>query len=193
PKTVAELAAADVHLHVYGDYTQRQWATWIAASRRLAPDHLHLHPNVDQADWTREFSQYDAGWLHAFVSRNGGEIRRADWDDLNLPARMATLAAAGLPMIQRDNSGAIVAAQSLVRRLECGVFYASIPELTARLRDRPQMARLRANIWRRRDAFTFDAHVDELIAFFRQAIAERRGRAIRHAVTALVPGRAARQ
>lgn len=39
--------------------------------------------NVDQASWVREFSRYDAGWLHAFQNRNGGEIRRADWDDLN--------------------------------------------------------------------------------------------------------------
>ncbi|HEU5430240.1 MAG TPA: hypothetical protein VFU81_01180, partial [Thermomicrobiales bacterium] len=174
PQTVAELAAHGVHLHFYGDFTQRQWTQWIATTRGVAPNHLHLHPNVGQEDWTREFSQYDAGWLHAFASRNGGEIRRADWDDLNLPARIATLAAAGLPMIQRDNAGAIVAAQSLVRRLDCGLFYQSIPELASRLRDRSEMTRLRDNAWRRRDEFTFDAHADELIAFFRHTIAAKR-------------------
>jgi hypothetical protein len=174
PPTVAELAAHRVHLHFYGDFTQRQWAQWVATTRRLAPEHLHLHSNVDQEDWTREFSQYDAGWLHAFASRNGGEIRRADWDDLNLPARMATLAAAGLPMIQRDNAGAIVAAQSVVRRLDCGIFYHTIPELAERLRDHSEMARLRDNAWTSRDTFTFDAHTDDLIALFRQVIASKR-------------------
>ncbi|HEY0878212.1 MAG TPA: hypothetical protein VGE10_07140 [Zeimonas sp.] len=32
-------------------------------------------------------SQYDAGWLHAFRSANEGELRRANWDDLNYPAQ----------------------------------------------------------------------------------------------------------
>jgi len=64
---------------------------------------------VDARDWVREFSQYDAGWLRYFKSENVGELRRANWGDLNYPARIATLASAGLPLIQRANPDAIVA------------------------------------------------------------------------------------
>ena len=81
------------------------------------PGYLHLHPNVDQSRWTEEFSQYDAGWLHLFDSGNEGEIRKANWDDLNYPARLSTLAAAGLPMLQKANDGAVVATQTLTRQL----------------------------------------------------------------------------
>jgi hypothetical protein len=136
PHTVGELAREGVHLHFYGDYTQGQWRDWITKAQALAPRHLHLHPNVDQAAWRSEFSRYDAGWLHAFDSSNEGELRRANWDDLNYPARLSTLAAAGLPLIQRDNTGAIVATQALARSLGNGLFYRSIPELADRLRDR---------------------------------------------------------
>nr|MBA3414013.1 glycosyltransferase family 2 protein [Chloroflexia bacterium] len=175
PETVAELAAEGIHLHFYGDFLQGQWLQWIERARGLAPRHLHLHRTVDQNQWTEEFSRYDAGWLHGFSSRNGGEIRRADWDDLNYPARTATLAAAGLPMIQVDNAGAIVATQSLVRRHDLGLFYQCIPDLGAQLRDRPRMDELRGNVWRERERFTFDYHVERLVSFFRLVAAGRSG------------------
>lgn len=170
PHTVEELAREGIHLHFYGDFTQGQWRDWIAKAQALAPRHLHLHANVAQDRWVEEFSRYDAGWLHCFTSRNEGELVRADWDDLNYPARIATMAAAGLPMIQRDNSGAIVAAQSLARRLDIGVFYDEIDGLAAKLRELGRMERLRANVWRQREAFCFDTHVPALVGFFREVM-----------------------
>ncbi len=178
PPTVAELARHGIHLHFYGDFTQGQWREWIRTAQALAPEHLHLHRNVDPDGWVREFSQYDAGWLHVFRSQNGGDIRRADWDDLNIPARVATLAAAGLPMIQVDNGGAIVAAQALARRLGIGVFFDSIEDLARQLHDRAAMAALRERVWQVRDGFCFDLHVPGLVDFFGRVIARagRQGR-----------------
>jgi hypothetical protein len=171
PPVVAALAAAGIHLHFYGDFTQGQWRDWIATTQALAPRHLHLHSNVAQDRWVEEFSRYDAGWLHVFTSRNGGDVRRADWDDLNLPARIATLAAAGVPLIQRDNGEAIVAAQALARQLGVGLFYDDVDDLAAQLRDGAHMRGLRACMWAQREQFCFDTHVPALVAFFRQVIA----------------------
>jgi hypothetical protein len=171
PATVAELAAYGIHLHFYGDFTQGQWREWIVKAQGLAPRHLHLHANVAQDRWLDEFSRYDAGWLHGFASHNAGDVRRADWDDLNLPARAATLALAGLPMIQRDNGAAVVAAQALAGRLDIGVFYRGIDDLAAQLRDGARMHALRRNVWAQRSAFCFDTHVPALVAFFRAVIA----------------------
>jgi hypothetical protein len=171
PQTVEELARHGVHLHFYGDFTHGQWREWIDKSRSLAPRHLHLHANVDQSRWVEEFSRYDAGWLHAFSSNNGGELRRANWDDLNYPARIATLAAAGLPMIQRANTDAVVATQALAHRLGIGLFYETVGELAGQLRDRGHVQRLRDRVWGQREQFCFDTHVPELVAFFRQVIA----------------------
>jgi len=176
PETVAELGAHGIHLHFYGDFTHGQWRAWIARTQGLAPGHLHLHPTVDQDRWVEELGQYDAGWLHGFTSRNGGDLRRADWDDLNYPARMATYAVAGLSMLQRDNTGACVAIQSIGRERDLSVFYESIPDLAAKLRDRARMDELRESIWRQREQFMFDTHADDLIRFFRLVIAEARAR-----------------
>ncbi|MDC0715682.1 glycosyltransferase [Nannocystis bainbridge] len=172
PRHIAELAAEDVHLHFYGDFTHGQWRGWIDRARAAAPRHLHLHPHVDPRRWVEEFSRYDAGWLHFFASRNGGDVGRADWDDLNIPARASTLAAAGLPMIQRDNDGACVATQNLARQLGVGLFARDMAELGARLRDRPGMDAVRERVWQRRDVFTFDHHADRLVEFF-TAVARR--------------------
>jgi hypothetical protein len=168
PENVGQLAERGIHLHFYGDFTHGQWREWIEKSQALAPRHLHLHANVEQSRWVDEFSRYTAGWLHCFESRNQGELRRANWDDLNYPARMATLAAAGLPMIQRRNDGAIVAAQTLARELGIGLFYDSFDDLALALRDSGAMDDLHANVMRHRHLFTFDHHVPALIGFFRE-------------------------
>jgi hypothetical protein len=173
PETVGGLAREGIHLHFYGEVFQRGWRVWLEEARALAPEHLHLHPQADQDSWVSEFSKYDAGWLHTFKSQNGGDLRRANWDDMNYPSRIATLAAAGLPMIQCDNSGAVVAAQSLARDLDVGVFFGEISELGDRLRDRRKMSVLRDNLARHRPLFTFDHHADKLVAFFRNVIAAR--------------------
>jgi glycosyltransferase involved in cell wall biosynthesis len=173
PHTVAELAEHDIHLHFYGDFTHGQWRGWIEKTQSMAPGYFHLHPQVDQGEWVREFSRYDAGWLHTFASRNAGDLRRADWDDLNFPARMTTLIAAGVPLLQRDNSGARVATQSLVRERSLGIFFRDISDLAAQLRDRDSVAAIRERVWAQRFDFTFDHHADGLIEFFRTVCAKR--------------------
>jgi hypothetical protein len=175
PEDVAALADEGIHLHFHGRFTHGQWREWIDRTRPMARGHLHLHETVDQEGWVTAFSRYDAGWLHVFESRNGGDLARADWDDLNLPARMATLAAAGLPMIQRDNGGARVAVQTVGRASGVGLFFRTAEDLAATLRDETGMARLRANVEAHRPDFTFDAHADRLVRFLRHVV-ERRER-----------------
>jgi hypothetical protein len=102
--------------------------------------------------------------------RPSGSLRGANWDDLNYPARISTLAAAGLPMLQRDNTGHIVATQTLAERLGISVFFKTFEELGAKLRDEVQMARIRESVWARREVFMFDHHADRLIGFFRKII-----------------------
>ncbi len=177
---MAMLAAHDIHVHLYGNYTHGRWREWIAAVRGVAPAHLHLHANVDPDGEVREFTRYDAGWLHYFPSFNGGDLHAATWDDLNYPARLATFAAAGLPMLQLDNPGSTVATQRLLRDQHLGLLFAGVPDLAARLRDVEQMACLGRSVREQRDTFTFDHHADRLISFFR-AVAAGRAAAVPHA------------
>ena len=83
---------------------------------------------------------------------------------------MATLAAAGLPMIQQANDGAIVATQTLARQLGIGLFFNTIEDLGAQLHDGASLQALRAQVWRQRLLFTFDHHALALLAFFRRVI-----------------------
>ena len=170
PHHLAELAGHGIHLHFYGEITHGQWLQWIEKTQAMVPGYLHLHPNVDQSRWTEEFSQYDAGWLHLFDSINEGEIRRANWDDLNYPARLSTLAAAGLPMLQKANDGAVVATQTLTKQLGTGIFFDRMDELADQLRDREQLHAIRERVWQQRQLFMFDHHVPELVDFFRGVI-----------------------
>ena len=170
PADVAALAERRIHLHFHGRFTHGQWREWIDRTRRRARGYLHLHPTVGQERWVEVFSRYDAGWLHVFRSRNEGDIARADWDDVNLPARMATLAAAGLPMLQRANPDAIVATQSMTQQLGIGLFFDDWDDLGRQLADGAAMKVRRGAVERHAGTFTFDAHADRLVAFFRRVV-----------------------
>lgn len=174
PHNVVELAEQKIHLHFYGDFTHGQWKEWIDKTNRMAPGFLHIHPNVDQENWVKEFSQYDAGWLHFFKSQNNGEISRSNWDDLNVPARMATLGLAGLPMLQADNTGHIVAIQSLVKKHNLGLLFKDMNQLGEQMRNRELMSELRKSVWEQREMFMFDTHVEKLVDFFTAVIDNHR-------------------
>ncbi len=170
PSILGELARQGIHVHFYGDVYHSWWQPWLDEAQSLASDHLHLHSHVSQEQWVCELSQYDAGWLHFLKSENEGDLRRAYWDDLNYPARIATLVAAGLPLLQYDNQGALVATQSLARQLDIGLFFTDMAQLGEQMRDEVRMAQLRENVWHQREKFTFDYHADRLIDFFRHVI-----------------------
>lgn len=173
PDFLGELASHGVHTHIYGPTWGDWWATWIAEAQRRAPRHIHLHPTVRQPDWTSVLSRYDAGWLHVFESRNGGDLRRASWDDLNLPARLGTYAVAGLPTVEPDHGASTVATQKLTRDLGVGVHFRDAEGLAAELHDRGAMERRREAMWSARHQFAFDRHVDELVSLLRRAIEAR--------------------
>ncbi len=170
PQLVGALAQEGVHLHFYGDFHRGQWGGWVKEVEAAAPGRFHLHPQVNHERWVSELSQYDAGWLHLLRSENGGDLRRADWGDLNLPARLPTLASAGVPVIQLANEGAVVATQSLARKRGLGLFLDEPASLARELRDPVRMAELRESVWGQRSFFTFDHHADRLVDFFRHAI-----------------------
>jgi len=162
----------DVHLHFYGDLYHKLWNEWSALARKEAAGYVHFHPHVTADRWTYELSQYDAGWLHTFDSKNNGEIIRANWNDLNYPCRMNTLAAAGLPMIQKSNEGHIVATQNLMRKVDAGIFFRELSTIGDEFTDKQRLARLRDNLWSNRSRFSFDHHVAALSEFFETVIAQ---------------------
>ncbi|MCL4642071.1 MAG: glycosyltransferase [Olivibacter sp.] len=173
PDDFKQLAEAGIHIHIYGEIFHSQFKEELKIALRLASNHLHLHPNCPQKYWVKEFSQYDAGWLHFFESRNCGELLRADWNDLNYPARMSTYAMAGLPMLMRNNKGHRVACQELLEKENMALLFSSFQELRALLSNKELVRDVRENVWKKRFKFSFDYHVDDLVAFFRKVIAEK--------------------
>jgi glycosyltransferase involved in cell wall biosynthesis len=174
PSYLPILAKENIHLHFYGDIQHAFWSDWISSANEKAPGYLHIHPHCPADKWVSEFSKYDAGWLHIFESDNEGELMKASWLDLNYPARIPTLAAAGLPMIQRDNSGHIAASQTLTQNMNVGIFFKTFEDLGSQLRDTVKMDKLRENLSNSRKSFSFDYHVDDLVAFFRKVIAKKK-------------------
>ncbi|NDV65746.1 glycosyltransferase family 2 protein [Bacteroides sp. 224] len=165
------LAENNIHLHVYNEnHVSDELVT--SRFRKVAPDHFHLHSHCSQFGWVKEFSKYDAGWLHSFIAFNENSLPRAGWSDLNIPARINTLAAAGIPMIQRDNSQHIVAMQNHVKKHGMGIFYKSYKDLANQLNDKESLKKIEANVRKHRLEFTFDYHVPDIIRFFREIIKE---------------------
>lgn len=175
PEDIAVLAKNKIHFHFYGDTFHTMWGDWIEKVKTVAGGFFHMHPNCPSEKWVEEFSQYDAGWLHTFESQNEGDIFRADWNDMNIPARLTTLALAGVPVIQKDNAGHVVETQSIVRKFDIGLFFKDYEDLAQQLNNKLRMRQLRLNMQESRLHFTFDYHVDDLINYFKVVINARGG------------------
>jgi len=178
PADVREMAKNNIHLHIYGDISHKTYEHWLNQVFEAAGDHVHLYHNCPPSEWTSEFSKFDAGWLHLFSSSNRGELLKMDWMDLNYPARMTTLAAAGLPMIQKNNEGNLVATQTITKRLDTAVFFSDFEDLARQLRDQTLMRQVRENCWNNRMFFSFDYHVDSLVAFFHKTLQQVHSRSL---------------
>jgi hypothetical protein len=176
PSEMRQFAQNNIHVHLYTGMYYHRRDSLIESMKKVAPLHFHLHPHCDPEDWVEEFSRYDAGWLHRFESENEGDILRATWDDFNMPCRMNTLAAAGLPMIQYDNSGHTVAMQERVKKIGGGLFYKDAEDLRAQLFDRRRMETLNRNVLQNRFRFCFDEYVPFLMDFFNHVIADTKNR-----------------
>ncbi|MBQ6652991.1 MAG: glycosyltransferase, partial [Prevotella sp.] len=165
PEEFKVLSDNSIHLHVYSE-------NMVSADEAFMPfmkindKYFHIHRHCPQSRWVEEFSKYDAGWLHSVKSHNDGNLLRANWSDLNLPARINTLAFAGIPMIQRSNMGQINAQRSYVEKYGMGIFYNTIYGLVAQLKDKEFLRQTEENVRKHRGAFAFDSHIDELTAFF---------------------------
>lgn len=170
PDCAEALAKHDIHIHVYTENYHDHKMGYLLFLKNKLPKHIHLHSHCKPGDWVREFSRYDAGWLHCFDSNNRGDVLNANWNDLNIPARLTTLAMAGLPMIQKNNTGHLVAMQTIARDKNVGVFFNNMHDLCCQLNDREYMKTLRGNMLKHRFEFSFDYHVPGLIAFFRDVM-----------------------
>ena len=165
-----QLAKNGIHIHSYNENYHFKSDPYNKIALKAAAGYFHLHPYCASDRWVKEFSQYDAGWLHCFDSQNYGVLSNVGWDDLNMPARMNTLAASGLPMIQKRNAGHIVAMKSYIEKMDIGIFFDTFEELAEQLKDKDRMAVLRDNVINNRLAFTLDYYMPELIDFFRKVI-----------------------
>ncbi len=169
PQEMRILADNNIHLHVYNETYISEDAV-LSQFKKAAPRHFHVEPHCSQFDWVREFSKYDAGWLHCFDCLNENSLMRANWSDLNIPARINTLAAAGIPMIQKKNLGHTVAMRNYVDQYGMGIFYDNIKDLVSQLKDKELLSKTEQNVRANRLKFTFDYHIPFLIDFFKQVI-----------------------
>ena len=168
---IKALAWKDIHIHLY---TQNYYEGNNRENLvKLAPNHFHVHQHVFADEWTEEFSKYDAGWLHCHKSNNGGNMLLTTWDDLNLPARISTYAAAGLPIILPDNTGNTVASNKVAEKYDIGLVYKERDELVNILQDEVKTRTHTNNMLRCRMEFSFDSHVLRLVEFLRSVIGKK--------------------
>lgn len=168
---VLALAARGVHTHLYGQVrapgAKGSWTGWLDEALARAPGFVHVHSAVGPEDWVRELSRYDAGWLHRFDAVNGGDLRRATWDDLNSPARLPVLLAAGLPLLQQANPGSAVSVERVLREDGTGLLYRSADDVADVLAAELAGRRGHAAAMAARERHVFDAHADRLVDLFR--------------------------
>lgn len=164
------LAENRIHIHIYNENYWELNTKNENLFRYVSKKFFHTHQHINPENWVREFSKYDVGWLHCFRSKNEGHLMRASWDDLNIPARLSTYAAAGLPCIISRNKGHVVASKEILKYYDIGILFDDYLELAKRIKEEVRTRNLTRNMLDCRLQFSFDYHVPELINFFKKAI-----------------------
>lgn len=164
------LAENKIHVHLYTENYHLSRQSQTEHCKKIAPDFFHVHPHCAASDWTKVFSQYDAGWLHCLQSSNNGDLLKASWDDLNIPARINTYAAAGIPVLMQDNPNHIMATKKCIEDLDIGILFKDYQDLSDKLRDEHLMNRLQNKMMVQRELFSFDYYVPKLVQLFKEAI-----------------------
>jgi len=165
-----QIAEQNIHLHIYGTKFYMLNKNMLDKAKEIAHGYLHIHDTCSPKDFVKEFSKYDAGFLHNYKSDNNNDLIRVNWNDLNFPARMSTYGMAGIPMLIRDNTGNRVATQEFLEKQGMALKYASISKLSDCFVDKKKVNSIRENVWNNRNIFSFDYYIQDLINFFRQII-----------------------
>lgn len=160
------LARNKIHVHLYIESYYDLNARSTHDFQSAYPDYFHYHPHVSANSWTKEFSKYDAGWLHCYESRNNGNLMEASWDDLNMPARMSTYAAAGLPFIIPSNEGHIVASRDVALEHEVAIHFGNYIELAEKLKHEITVREYSKNMVLNRRKYCFDYYVPKMSELF---------------------------
>lgn len=170
---IGQMGKQKMHLHIYGNSFISRYEDVLKKGKELAPGFLHLHDTCSPRNFVKEFSQYDAGFLHNFQSENNGELLRASWNDINFPARMSTYGMAGLPMLIYDNKGHRVATQEFLEQYNMALKYTSILELNHCFINKDKLRAISESVWKNRDIFSFDYHIPSLVDFFYHVISSK--------------------
>jgi glycosyltransferase involved in cell wall biosynthesis len=163
---IQTLASCNIHIHVYPG----NGLPFNNKALQIAPDHYHVHSFCSPTDWTYELSRYDAAWLHCIPSQNKGSMAKMSWDDLNMPCRISTYAAAGLPMILLKNEGSIVAVRNYLHSKSVAILFDSCEDLAMQLQNAALLNSLAENMLEIRMSFSFDYNIEPLIRFFKEVI-----------------------
>jgi hypothetical protein len=194
-----ELARRGIHLDVYGnsvDSVARTLAesvrmrdlrrTGRAAARfvRVKPSRQVIGAGLDEiravkSTWVERFSRYDAGWSYVNVDEHSRLLDRAV-----IPNRLGTYLLAGLPVITERLPGYY--RYEVLRERGVAIEFArgDYDELAGKLRDREGLRAATARATSARLAYSFEATLDPLIAFFERisglpAMADRSAAAAR--------------
>ncbi len=168
------LSRARIHVHIYGRkyIGPREDGSWRKGNldvqreyEKLASDpYIHLHDAIHASDFSKEWSKYDVGIMHVSTSYPG----HAPFQSLNIPNRLGSYLAAGLPIAQQI--GGQLAMVNLIKKEKFGFTYETFDDLVSVLRDRSYLEELSKAVLEKRSSHTAEAATRKLDEIFRAVI-----------------------
>jgi hypothetical protein len=170
-----EMARRKVHTHLYG-YPRAISATGYPIIPDLptaieyeamaeAASYIHLHQYIAPTQFVSEWSRYDAGLMHARVPCGHDQ---AAFQRLNFAHRYTAYLAAGLPLAIQE--GGQDSMQHFIRTEGVGFVFSDYDAFVEQLANASTIGE---TVRSRRTRYSFEEHVDGLVAFFRQVCRRR--------------------
>ncbi len=145
------IANQGIHIHIYASKENPDYAAFADGN-----GYIHYHGHLEPKELLQEITQYDYGWAGFNTARN------KEHTDMVLANKVLEYIVCGLPVISFNHK----TQQNFIEKNGIGIVICEIDELSSRLREQPELDKVRVRVLERRHDFAVEDKIWEVLDFY---------------------------
>lgn len=146
------IADQGIHIHIYSSRENPDYDAFADGN-----GYIHYHGHLDTKELLQEITRYDYGWAGFNTARN------KEHTDTVLANKVLDYIVCGLPVISFDHK----TQQDFIEENGIGIVISEIDELSSRLREEPELDKVRVRVLECRHNFTVEDKIRQVLDFYK--------------------------
>ncbi len=146
------IADQGIHIHIYASKENPDYAAFANEN-----GYVHYHGHLHTKELLQEMTEYDYGWAGFNTARN------KEHTDMVLANKVLEYVVCGLPVISFNHK----TQQDFIEENGIGIVISEMDELSSRLREQPELDKVRARVLECRHDFAVEDEIGKVLDFYR--------------------------